>query len=242
MQSFCTFAGRQSYPMIPTLTYIERKFEEFNKLCFDGKLKKIPFRLSNARTFLGKIEFKRKRTLWGGWKYVDFVFCISKKMDLAESEVEDTILHEMIHYWILSNQLHDTSPHGKLFREKMMEINRKYNRNISVRHRVSEEEHDRDREVRRHLICISRFRDGRCGITVAARTRLYQLWEEMPNFPNLEVLKWVCSTDPFFNRFPRSQTPRVYIVSAETLERHLVDARELVRVGEHIGYKGSVKN
>ena len=67
--------------------------------------------------------------------------------------MEDTILHEMIHYWILSNQMQDTGPHGEIFIKKMKEINVKFNRNLSVSHKATKEEHDKDTEVRQHLIC-----------------------------------------------------------------------------------------
>lgn len=58
-------------------------------------------------------------------------------MDLPEDVVKDTIIHEMIHYYIMSNQMQDTAPHGKLFIAKMQEINRKFNRNLAVTHRTT---------------------------------------------------------------------------------------------------------
>jgi len=68
---------------------------------------------------------------------MNFQFVISTKVDLPEAEVEDTIIHEMIHYWILSNQMQDTGPHGDIFKAKMKEINMKYNRNLSIVHKTT---------------------------------------------------------------------------------------------------------
>ena len=45
--------------------YIERKFEEFNRQMFAGKLPPIPIELSDAKTFLGQCVFKIRRTLFG---------------------------------------------------------------------------------------------------------------------------------------------------------------------------------
>lgn len=215
--------------MKASLAYIERKFKEYNELCFEGELKPLPFKLSNARTFLGQVAFMREKKPDGTWHYYGFVFRINAKIDLPEEEVEDTILHEMIHYWILSNQMQDTAPHGEIFIKKMKEINVKFNRNLSVSHKVTKEEHDKDTEVRQHLICVSRLRNGRRGITIATKSRLFQLWDEISNFPHIAEWRWVVTTDPFFNRFPRASSLKIYPVNTDELEAHLKDAKEMVR-------------
>lgn len=225
--------------MIPTRPYVERKFEEYNALCFEGKLRPLPVRLCSARTFLGQVTCRRERGTDGAWHYTDFTLRISTKIDLPEQVVEDVILHEMIHYWILSNGLHDTGPHGELFVRKMREINLRYDRNISVSHRQTEAEQAADREVRRHLICFCRLRTGQRGVMVAARSRLFELWDAIPAFPGIAEWRWFVSTDPFFNRFPRATKPRIYPVHVEELEAHLKDAKELVREGNTIRVKAT---
>lgn len=220
--------------MRATIDYIERKFLEFNQQMFEGKLEPLPFRLSTARTFLGLLRFYRDKFPDGTVLYRNFQFVISTRVDLPECEVEDIIIHEMIHYWILSNQMHDTSPHGEIFKHKMKEINQKFNRNLSVAYKVTKEEADRDNEVRQHFICVSRLNDGRCGVTIAAKTRLFRLWNSMSKFSNLVEQKWMVSTNPYFNRFPRSIKPKIYPVPNEELELHLKDARELKRRGNTV--------
>lgn len=220
--------------MIPTIEYIERKFKEYNELMFEGKLKPLPFKLSSARTFLGKISCIRKKQEDGTWFYSDFVFIISNKTDYAEDVVEDTIIHEMIHYWIFSNQMQDTGPHGKLFVAKMREINRKYNRNLSVVHKNTKEELDKDLEIRQHLICISRFRGNQLGITIANKSKLFMLWDELPKVPKVVECNWYVSTDPFFNRYPRASSIKIYSISRADLEAHHGDFKRLVRNGDTI--------
>ena len=223
--------------MRATIDYIKRKFDEYNELCFEGKLKPLPFKLSNAKSFLGAVFFQREKNPDDTWHFYGFVFKISTVMDLPEDVVEDTILHEMIHYYIMSNQMQDNAPHGKLFIAKMQEINRKYNRNLSISHNTTKEEHDTDMRVQQHIICASRLKNGKRGVTVAMKSRLFELWDAMPKFPNMEELKWVLSTDPYFNRFPKTTKPGICFIPSEELEEHLKDAKELVRQGNSIRVK-----
>lgn len=223
--------------MIATLEYIKRKFQEFNELMFAGKLNPLPFKLSSARSFLGQIRYTREKNQDGTWHYSRFQFIISTKVDLAEQEVEDTIIHEMIHYYILSNQIQDTGPHGEVFQKMMREINMKYNRNISVFHKVTREEQEQDTEIRQHIVCVTRFRTNQMGITIANKSRLFQLWDELPKFPKVAECKWYLSTDPYFNRYPRSSTVKIYPIPRSEVEEHIKNAQPLERIGENIKVK-----
>lgn len=120
--------------MKATIPYIERKFDEFNALCFEGSLPRPPFKLSNARTLLGQIRYKQKRLPFGRCHYSDFQLVVSTRLELEECDLEDIILHEMIHLYILSNQIRDTSPHGEVFKRMMRDLNVRFNRNISITH------------------------------------------------------------------------------------------------------------
>ena len=220
--------------MIASLDYVKRRFAEYNELCFEGKLQPLPFRLSSARTFLGQVRFKRQRNPDGTWHYSDFIFVISNKRDYPETEIEDTILHEMIHYYILSNQIQDTAPHGAVFTQMMNDINRRFHRNISVSHRRTKEEQDKDTEVRQHLVCVIRFKNNQTGITIAAKTRIFQLWDQLPRVPEIAECKWYVSTDPYFNRFPRAISLKVYPIPSDELKAHLIGARPLERSGKTI--------
>ncbi len=217
--------------MIPTKEYIEKKFDEYNRSMFDGKLKPLPVRLSNARTFLGAVRYRKKRSLTGRWHYSDFQFFISTKVDQPEKTVEDTIIHEMIHYWIFSSQMQDNAPHGDLFKSKMQEINARFNRNITISHRKTKEEMENDKERRQHLVCISQLTGGRTGITLACKSSIFTLWDRFTKHPEVENCQWYVSADPFFNRFPRSRTLKIYRISPTDLKQHSKDFRPLVREG-----------
>jgi hypothetical protein len=220
--------------MKPTLDYVVAKFNEYNALCFEGRLPLPRFQISQARTFMGKVSYKRTRSFWGRCHYGDFVFRISNRRDLPEVEVEDTILHEMIHLDIMSSQQRDSSAHGRLFREKMRDINSRFGRHITISHRLTVADKANDVERRRHFVCVSHMNNGRWGVTLAAHTRLHELWERMDRVPEIVSHSWYLSTDPFFNRFPRSCTAKVYHITKEELDRHLKDAKPLVRKGHAI--------
>lgn len=62
---------------------------------------------------------------------------INTRFDLPEDLLQDTILHEMIHYYIAVNHLRDTSTHGQLFRREMKRINEQGNRHITISYRLT---------------------------------------------------------------------------------------------------------
>lgn len=224
--------------MYATIEYVEREFFKFNKKIFGGTLEPLPIKLSSARTFLGKLCYSRKRYLFCGTKYGDFVLVISDKRDMDEDLLQDTIIHEMIHYYILSNQMKDSSAHGVIFRKMMNDINARYGRNVTISHRASNEERENDTEVRKHLICISEFEDGRVGITLAAQTKVFFLWHEIPKFPGVKDCRWYMSQNPYFNRFRRSTTVKIYLVeNVDEVKMQLQDSVPLVKDGNIIRCK-----
>lgn len=129
------------YSVKPTLEYIQAHFDAYNQQFFGGQLPPLPIKLSHARGFLGKVTFVRRRHwLFGPFRNEHFVLRINVKIDLPEEVVQDTILHEMIHYSIAIKQIRDTSAHGKLFRAEMARINAEGNRHIRISYRLSPEQ------------------------------------------------------------------------------------------------------
>ncbi len=121
--------------MIATLPFLQSRFESFNEVFFGGQLPPVPLKLGHATRSLGACTYKKRRKLFRGVEYYDFRIRISTRFDLPENELEDILLHEMIHYQILVNQWNDTSAHGRMFRARMKEINEKYGRGIAVSYR-----------------------------------------------------------------------------------------------------------
>lgn len=214
--------------MIPSIEYLEERFGTFNELCFEGALPRIPIKLSNARSFVGRLQYRPVRD-WRGRvvRREDFVLRISKRFDLPEAEVEDTLIHEMIHYWIALEGLKDSSTHGRIFRDKMKEINRLHGRHLTISHKSTPEEQDRDTHVSTHYFCVSQLADGRTALTVAASTYISRIRRAFRWSPTVRSQAWYHSTDPWFNRFPRCRSPKLFPVDPEVLQLHLNDAEPL---------------
>lgn len=217
--------------MRATIPYVEQKFDEFNRQMFGGKLPRIPIQLSNAKTFLGQCVYKKRRKLFGKTERYDFRLRINARIDLPEPELEDTIIHEMIHYYIGYNQLEDTSAHGLLFLRIMNDINRRFGRSLTVSHKSTEEQREQlqDRRVRYHVIAVVQFHDGRTGIKVLPRVRPSILYYRNNVLANREIasVELYMSNDVFFNRFPNSSALRVHFLDADTISQHLEGAEKI---------------
>ena len=214
--------------MTPTVEYLEERFDTFNRMCFDGALPRIPIKLSRARTFVGRLIYRPVRD-WRGRvvRREDFVLRISTYFDLPEAEIEDTLIHEMIHYWIAWKGIKDTSSHGKEFRRIMKEINALHGRHLTISHKSTPEEQDRDTRVRDHYFCVSQLADGRTALTVAARPSIARIRRAFRWSPTVRSQTWYHSRDPWFNRYPHCRSPKIFPVDPAVLQPHL-DAAELL--------------
>lgn len=52
--------------------------------------------------------------------------------DMSVREIDDTLVHEMIHQYIFQNMLPDTSTHGKLFKDYMQRINEAFPQELKI--------------------------------------------------------------------------------------------------------------
>ena len=201
--------------MKPTIEYIQEHFDAYNRQFFDGSLPTLPIKLSHAKGFLGKVTFVRKRQgLFGGYKNEDFVLRINVRIDLPEDVVQDTILHEMIHYYIAVNQLKDSSTHGRLFRAEMARINEEGHRHITISHRLNEEQKAQATIHKERAGAIVHFSDGKIGVKVVPKQEKHiRYWHKMAmrRFP-IERIDWYFSDDPYFAQFPSSIAMRIYLI------------------------------
>ena len=202
--------------MRATKQYVEEKFAYYNKLCFGGKLPAVPVSISRAKCFVGKLKFQARNTFWGKLEYFDFKMCINSRYDYPEEVIDDTIIHEMIHLYILYNKIQDTAPHGLVFRKIMKAINEKYSRNITITHKNTDAEINSDSKKRFNFICISHMKDGSWCITVCSGPKIFEINEWFKGYHMIREIKWYHSTDVFFNKYPASRTPKLYRITEET--------------------------
>ena len=95
-----------------TIDFIKSSFDKFNKEYFNGALVTPVFEVSHCRRALG--DFRRR------YKY--YRIRVSDYYIRSQREIEQTILHEMIHLYQSQFNCRDKS-HGIDFKEKASDIN-----------------------------------------------------------------------------------------------------------------------
>lgn len=198
---------------------------------FGGRLTMPPILLSKARTFVGQCAAKKRRTLFRGTQLFDFRLKFSVCFDLTEREWEDTIIHEMIHYYIGVNGLKDTSAHGRLFRNMMNTINQQFGRNLTISHKSTSEQKEAIYGEKRvwHVIALVHFADGRKGLKVLPRIRqrITTYRATMLRDPRITRIDLFMSNDPYFNRFPNSSAFNVVLANEQEFMPHIQQAEPL---------------
>lgn len=215
--------------MIPSIRFIADSFNRYNAEIFNSELPVPRFSLTKARTFRGKLIYCRRKRIAGMEEFSDFEIRLSTSFNLEQHEWEDVVIHEMIHYHIAYRRIKDRSTHGPVFRRIMSEINRQYGRHITVTAKSTEEQRDADRQVRAHYLFLARFADGTLGVAPVMRSHVHELWNEFDRFPNVVGVSRIATIDPWFNRFPRVKSLKLYRAQAEELSSHLKGALRLVR-------------
>lgn len=215
--------------MIITVPYAKEQFSRFNEMCFGGSLPEVPIVLTRARTFLGRMCYKKVGSRWNR-KNCDFRIRLSVLFDLPEEEWQDVIIHEMIHLNIAYKGLKDSSSHGYLFQSIMSDINDRFGRNMTVRYKFRADGGGvilSNNKKRTHYVCISTFNDGSKGITVCSEALAREIDRGLPRcYSTLKNREWYISNDVYFNNFTHSRLPRIYTIKSPELARHLENAEK----------------
>lgn len=220
--------------MIATIDYAIEKFKEFNAQMFSGELPEPAFRASRARTYLGRYECDVHRKLWGGTERYNHRIRINTVHDFPADEIDDIIIHEMIHYYIAYKGLKDTSAHGRIFRTMMADINARFGRHISISKRTTEQMRQEDQRICEHYVCVMTIADGRTLFTPVTPQSIFTLWSRLPKAWEARSAVWYVSCNPFFNSYSRMSCARrvparfrAYPVEREKLTAVLADAIKL---------------
>ncbi len=217
--------------MKATVDYVQRKFEEFNQLMFGGQLPPLPIVLTDEARALGKCCYLERRLPDGRKVYDHFSLKINTRIDLPEAVLEDTIIHEMIHYFLLRHNLNDTAPHGPLFRAVMQSINSTHGRKVAVSHKLSAEERAQAASTRAkwHVVAAVYFHSGQVGVKVLPRTiqRVVGYYAQVSSAAEVARVELYLHNNPFFNRYPTSSALHIHPIDRELLEANLIQARRL---------------
>lgn len=109
-------------PFEITIPAIEKKFDIFNAQFFENRLPHVQFIISNSKCHLGRYSSR--------WDEMRPKITISTYYKVSEEDVENTLIHEMIHLYE-DKVLHVQPSHTRTFKTKANEIynlsNGKYN-------------------------------------------------------------------------------------------------------------------
>lgn len=214
--------------MIATVQYVQRRFDEFNKTIFKGKLPQIPIIMAQAKTFMGKFECRSRITPNGKRKFYDYKLRINNSIDFPPDTLDDVIIHEMIHYSLAYYGIQDTTPHGIAFRKLMNAINTNFGRHITISHRLlpGQRRTPASGTSGYKVVAVVTLTDDTRGIKVLPRVieTILEYYNGIMGSGKAKSIEMWVSNDAFFDTYPRSGALRVYPLSPEVISEHLKDA------------------
>lgn len=207
--------------MIITHQYVRDKFYEYNELMFEGKLPPIPIKIGTSRGRLGTCFYTVLRR--PGQKPVNAFFHLrfSSAFDLPEEEWEDTIIHELIHYYLAFFEMNDKTPHGENFKRMMKDINARFGRHVSISYRPPKN----GENVPKYRFAVVRDRRGQTGIKrfgEGSYVDFVQCMEERCGEGSVTVYE---SSNPFFGKLSINDLMSCVLINEDALMKHLDDGQ-----------------
>ena len=187
--------------MIITIPEIEKQFEKWNGILFKNELPKPHFELMQTKSLLGQFC---PRKVMGEYTYK---IRISIFYDCPFERYVDTIVHEMLHYYIKYKGIKDTSSHGRVWKQMAQDISRKYGLNISrtnpagggASEAIIEKKNNKGKKFEYVFLC--KMADGKYGASVAPVTKIHILTPRFKNWKHVKSFNIV--------RAPWTQTYRL---------------------------------
>ena len=211
--------------LVYNISDIESIFNSLNRLVFDSELPMVKIEIDDAKGYIGRLECRKRIDKFGNVTgHSDFVMKISRSRSLDRNQLEDVILHEMIHYYIDYYNLHDDSQHGGIFKSMMFQINRTYGRNVKV---LYDEGNEDNVYGNYKVICVTSFYNGTYGITNCARTKMHDFYRIFNSSRDIQKVEWYYTSNPFFDRYSRSRTPKIYAISKDVLMANIQSAKRI---------------
>lgn len=208
------------------VSQLEEWFSSFNETYFGGGLPVPRLAVGKSRTRLGSLSWKLRRKLFAR-RPCDYVIRISNYYDADERHFKNVLLHEMIHLYVVSNGISDTSPHGKVFRKKMSEINAQgWNVTVSARMEGVGKALSVGRRRKRIVLAVT-TRGGKCLLSVVSRRYVGAVDGALRRSADVTSYSWYVSDDDRFADYPVVRTPRGRVVGREVYERIVASMQPL---------------
>lgn len=196
--------------------WLHASFDTFNRLYFGNALPRPQLSLSQSHTRLGSMSCKRKFT-WKGYRPYHYAIHVSTYYDQTERQYQNVLLHEMIHYYIAYKGIVDTSPHGKVFRQMMKNLNEKYGWEICVSSRMSEAKPASVQSSATPRLILLLEVQGRGHFVSVVNPKYAPVMEhQIQRLAEVKQHAWYLSTDVYFDSFPVVRSLRGRRITAET--------------------------
>lgn len=214
-----------------SIPLLKEKFDYFNKQIFKEILPPIQLKISRTRSKAGCFSFQSKKGVVGKEEISDLSISISECFEFEENELEDVLIHEMIHYYIFHKGLRNVRPHGKEFKYLMNRINQLYGRHVVVSFRKDDLKVDATHPRRRvHIVALITFKDGQIGLKVLTRIgdKIIQYYNTFNAYSPVSKVELFATDDAYFDSYPHSCSLRYHpIEDKDKVTAHL---KECLRI------------
>ncbi len=202
--------------MTLTVDILNTWFRQFNADYFGGELPVPTLELSKARTRLGMMSCKWKMRMLKR-VYTDFKIRVSIYYDCTEREYQETLLHEMIHYYIAYKGIRDTSSHGPAFCEIMHRLNSEYGWNISITSSMREHSVSKTiaAKVGTYIVLAIKHKNGKYYLSVVNLRSVSELDGIVKKLNEVVEHRWYVTHDEYFRRFTKVRTLKAKCVPME---------------------------
>lgn len=151
----------------------------------------------------------------GRTTYYDYCISVSSYYQLTLEEIDDVLIHEMIHYTIAYTGLKDTSPHGIVFRGMMDKINRTFDRHITISMRTRNLQPRIAQQTKNFLILAIEMNDGKYFLSSVNPSFARKLSLSLARTHEIAHYAWYQSQDEYFHNMPCVRSLRGKQVSKE---------------------------
>ena len=206
-----------THPMTSEEESLTTKFNKYNDLIFSSKLPIPRLKWSRGKTRLGQMACKRKRS-WGRTTFYDYTISVSRYYNLTEEQIDDVLIHEMIHYFIAYTGQKDSSAHGTLFRSMMNNINQQFGRNITISARTRSIEPRVTEAPKTYLVLALEMRNGKHYFSSVNPNAVRKITLMLSRLSEINAYRWYQTQDEFFRNMPRVRTLRGRPVTKKVYE------------------------
>lgn len=130
--------------MIISTQQFNEFFDKINQLYFENKLPRIKYKIANSKCYFGRFVAKNAN---------DYYISISSVLLNTIKDFENTLAHEMIHYYIWYFKIKDSSSHGYVFQDFMRKINSYGLHKITISSKSQRPENKEGFEIKHGFLC-----------------------------------------------------------------------------------------